>query len=65
MDYLVDNKVFKYILILNSRGQTQDNQDIEDGEFRGLSANFYPLKKYNPEILKLYNSREISVITSM
>ena len=62
LDHLVDNKKFKYILLINCCFQTEDNTDINDGEFRPLSCNFLPLKKYNPKKLYNYSTKEISVI---
>ncbi len=63
LDYLVESKKFKYILITNCCCyQIKDNTDIKNGEWRALSCDFLPLKKYN--ITKLYNygTKEISVI---
>jgi hypothetical protein len=62
LDYLVEHKKFKYILICNCCYQTQDNTDIKNGEFRHLSCEYFPLKKYNPTKLYNYNSKEASVI---
>jgi hypothetical protein len=67
MDYLVDNKKFKYIILVNYGNQTQDNIDIEDGDYRPLSCNYLPLKKYNPVKVGNYNIKdnhvkEISII---
>jgi mannosyltransferase OCH1-like enzyme len=62
LDYLINHKVFKYILITNCSYQTNDNVDINTGNFRPLSADYLPLKKYNPEILYKYNTKEVSVI---
>jgi hypothetical protein len=70
LDYLVENNLFKYILICNCCSQTHDNPDIVTGSWRPLSCDFYPLKKYNA--VKIYNfesnvPKEVSVIinTSM
>jgi len=65
LDYIIESNKFKYILIINDNSQKEDNTDINDGEFRPLSANFYPLKKYNPIILYKYQpcNKEISLIT--
>ena len=64
LDYIVENKKFKYIIICNDCLQIEDNTNINDGEFRELSANFYPLKKYNPVILYNYQpKKELSLIT--
>lgn len=60
------NGNFKYILITNTSDQKYDNQDIKIGDTRGLSANFEPLKKYNPKILatiKTTETKEVSLIT--
>jgi len=62
LDYIVSK--YKYIIIVNCRMQTEDNSDMSrDGDCRGLSADFLPLKKYNPVKLALYNTKEISLIT--
>lgn len=69
MDYIVSSKKFKYILLVNSSLQYQDNTDIETGGFRYLSINYLPLKKYNPQLLYKYDVpddqdvKEISLIT--
>ena len=63
MDYLTTSKKFKYILICNCYN---DNvSDIHLGEFRGLSCDIVPLSNYNL-IKKLnYNSKEVSLFTSI
>ena len=62
LDYLVEHKKFKYILICNCCKQTRDNTDIKNGEWRPLSCEYFPLKKYNPTKLYNYASKEVSVI---
>jgi len=62
LDYLVEEKKFKYILICNCCYQTSDNIDIVNGENRQLSCDYLPLKKYNPTKLYNYHSKEVSVI---
>lgn len=62
LDYLVENKKYKYILIINCCNQHSDNTDIKNGEYRELSSNFLPLKKYNPKKMFNYNTKEVSVI---
>lgn len=62
LDYLTENKMFKYILICNCCYQTEDNTDIVDGEFRPLSCDFLPLKKYNPIKIYKYDTKEVSII---
>jgi len=63
LDYLVEQKKFKYIVICNCDYQTQDNTDIQTGKFRPLSCRFLPLRKYNPTKVYNYNTKEVSVIT--
>jgi len=63
LDYLVESKKFKYILISNCGYQTEDNTNITNGEFRPLSCDFYPLKKYNPTKLYCFDSKEVSLIS--
>ena len=62
LDYLVESKKFKYILICNCCHQKQDNTDIIDGNFRPLNCEYLPLKKYNPIKLYHYHSKQVSVI---
>lgn len=62
LDYLVETKKYKYILICNCCHQTQNDVDIQNGEYRPLSSDYYPLKKYNPKKLFYYHSKELSVI---
>jgi hypothetical protein len=62
LDYLVENKLFKYILICNCCGQREDNPDNND-RYTPLSINFFPLKKYNPVKLYSYNGKEVSIIS--
>jgi hypothetical protein len=62
LDYLVEYKKFKYILICNCCNQTQDNADIHIGGWRQLSCDYFPLKKYNPIKLFNYHSKEVSII---
>lgn len=61
LDYLVQKKSFKYILICNCCNQKNDNP-ININRSTPLSINFFPLKKYNPVKLYNYNSKEVSVI---
>ena len=60
LDSIIKLKKCQYILICNCCPQVEDRIDNIDG---GLSANFYPLKKYNAKIIFKYNTKEISVKT--
>jgi hypothetical protein len=62
LDYLMESNKFKYILICNSFDQTEDDTDIEDGQYRPLSCDYFPLKKYNPKKIYKYNTKEVSII---
>jgi hypothetical protein len=62
LDYLIEKKIFKYILICNCCYQIKDNTDIPDGYFRQLSCEYFPLKKYNPVKLYNYHSKEVCLI---
>lgn len=62
LDYLVESKKFKYILICNCCNQNRDNTDIQTGDCRGLSCQYFPLKKYNAMKLFNYNTKEVSII---
>lgn len=52
---------FKFILILNSSTQDEDWQETPERS-RPLSCRYYPLKKYNAELLKVYGDKEMSII---
>jgi hypothetical protein len=62
LDYLIEHKFFKYILICNCSNQSQDDTDIQDGAFRPLSCNYFPLKKYSPTKIYNYRTKEVSII---
>ena len=62
LDYLVEYKKFKYILICNCCNQKEDNTNIQNGEWRPLSCEYLPLKKYNSVKLYNYHSKEVSII---
>jgi SAM-dependent methyltransferase len=62
LDYIVETKKFKYILICNCCEQHCDDTNIQTGDWRGLSCDYFPLKKYNPVKLYNYHSKEVSVI---
>lgn len=62
LDYLIENKKFKYILICNCCDQKENDTDINDGDWRPLSCEYLPLKKYNPIKLYNYHTKEVSVI---
>jgi hypothetical protein len=61
MDYITQNKKFKYILIINCCNQTNDDFDNEQRS-KPLSIDYLPLKKYNPVKLYNYNTKEVSLI---
>lgn len=61
LDYLIESKKFKYILLCNCCNQRIDNPD-NSGRSIALSAKFFPLKKYNPIIMNNYYTKEISII---
>jgi hypothetical protein len=65
LDYLVECKKCKYILLCNCCNQKKDNVNIERGQWRELSCDFLPLKKYNPTKLYKFMSnveKEVSLI---
>tara|TARA_B100000780_G_scaffold103544_1_gene72451 strand:- start:80 stop:757 length:678 start_codon:yes stop_codon:yes gene_type:complete len=70
MDYITSNKLFKYVLIINTSNQIFNNQTLSEpntiNSFRALSGKFLPLKKYNVDILYNYGEKddpkEISLI---
>jgi len=62
MDTICSSNKFKYILLTNCSYQNKDNTTIQLGQFRPLSGKYLPLKKYNPESLLLYSSKEVLLI---
>ena len=63
LDYLVEAKIFKYIIICNCSYQIVDNP-TNDKRATALSIEYLPLKKYNPIKICNYNTKEISLITT-
>ena len=64
LDYLVRSKKFKFILICNCCTDAKHNSDILTGDWRALSCDVYPLKRYKPRKLCNYHTKEISVIVT-
>lgn len=62
LDYLVESKKFKYILICNCSNQKTDNTNAGDGGSMPLSCDYLPLKKYNPKKILNYQTKEICII---
>ena len=62
LDYIIESKKFKFILMINCCNQKEDNQYNYLGGTRQLSINFLPLKKYNPIKLGYYHTKEVSLI---
>ena len=60
LDYLIESRKFKYILIVNDGNQTMHDTDIKSGDWRPLSYKYYPLKKYNFCKLFAYETKEVS-----
>jgi len=64
LDYLVEQKRFAYILICNCCDQKEDNTTIRAGDWRPLSSQYLPLKKYAPLQLYRYDTKEVSLIVA-
>jgi hypothetical protein len=62
LDYIVGSGKFKYVIVVNCKWQNTDNTQIQMGEFRPLSKDYLPLKKYAPIHLLSYSSKEILLI---
>jgi len=62
MDYLIESKKFKYILLVNCCNQQINDQSCNTGGWRQLTCNLLPLKKYNAVKIDNYNTKEISII---
>jgi hypothetical protein len=63
LDAVALSKKFKYILICNCCDQETNNVDLYvTGGFRKLSADFFPLARYDPIILYKYHTKEVSII---
>ena len=68
LDYLIDSKKYKYILLCNCyKGNPENNTthrtDIKPGQFSSLSSKSYPLNKYNAEVVYNWDTKEVSFIT--
>lgn len=63
LDFVIEQKKCKYILITNCCNQKQHMDDTIDGGWRALSCDYFPLLAFNPKKLYNYNTKEVSVIT--
>ena len=68
LDYLIESKKFKYILLCNCFQGNPENTathrtDIKPGQFSSLSTKTYPLNKYNAEVVYTWDTKEVSIIT--
>ena len=61
MDYITETNKFKYILLVNCCNQKEDNPDNSQRSLP-LSAKYLPLKKYSPQVLFNYFTKEVSLI---
>lgn len=50
-------------MICNCCNQTNDNQDINNSEWRPLSSSKKPLNNYNATIIYKYFTKEVSLIS--
>jgi hypothetical protein len=71
LDYLVESKRFKYIMLVNCYPQPPADwagdmrgewPAFKTGDWRKLSCKYLPLKKYSPKPVFYYKSKEVSVI---
>jgi hypothetical protein len=63
MDYIVESKKFKYILLCNDYINAVENSDIENGQWRALSLDKLPLSKYNPVNVYSWDTKMVGLIT--
>lgn len=61
LDQIISMNKYKFILICNSCNQNRD-YNLDDITDRPLSCDYFPLNKYKPEKLYMYNDKEVSVI---
>jgi hypothetical protein len=68
MDYIIESKKFKYILLVNcchqglGLGLAVNYNTCETGGWRPLTINLLPLKKYNALKIGNYHTKEIAII---
>lgn len=62
LDNVIRRKLYRWILICNCSFQRGDGEDIQDGEFRPLSAEYLPLRAYGAKAVYRYDTKEVSVI---
>lgn len=62
IDYLIESRKFKYILLVNCCNQQSNDDSCETGFTRPLTCNLLPLKKYKAVHIDNYDTKEISII---
>ena len=63
LEYLIRTKKFKYILITNCSHQKSVNREIKTGDYRPLTCEELPLKKYGATKQLKWDTKEVSLIT--
>lgn len=63
LDYLIETKKFNYILITNCSHQHSVDREINTGEYRPLTCEELPLKKYGAVKQIIWDTKEVSLIT--
>lgn len=64
LNYLINSKKFKYILICNCSYQRNDNLNISTGVFRPINDKFYPLNKFGLTKVFSYNTKDVYLYES-
>jgi hypothetical protein len=62
LNYLIDRRLCKYILITNCCYQDEDNLDTFLGNFRPLNSQMSPLKDFGAISLLKYKTKEVCLI---
>lgn len=62
LDDVIQRKLYNWILICNCSAQRSDQDDIQSGGWRPLSASMEPLRTYGAKMVYRYDTKEVSII---
>jgi len=63
LDYLIESKKCKYIIMCNTFNQNWENEDCSNHQYgRGLITHMFPLRKYKYTHLFYFNTKQVSLL---
>ncbi len=64
LNMIIEKNKFKYIIICNCWKNTKSSDIEHVGDWHSLSYAFHPLNKYHAQLLYMYHTKEVCMITA-